>query len=120
MWLRSTLRGLLQRAASAIAARCARWATLVSLVVELHAPLGATCFRSFHTPSHVLGCDAVRLAEGVIEAGCMLESAAESYLVDAHALVCLKQMTGAFHLYLQHERAGRAARDGHYLAVELA
>ena len=50
----------------------------------------------------------------------MLESAVESYLVDAHALVCLKQMTGAFHLYLQHERAGRAARDGHYLAVELA
>ena len=27
MWLRSTLRWLLQRAASAIAARCARWAT---------------------------------------------------------------------------------------------
>ena len=55
----------------------------------------------------------------MVEAGGVFEAAAESNFVDAQFGVGFEQMACALHLYLQHERGWRTARERNYLAMEL-
>ena len=73
-----------------------------------------------HTPLHLLRRYAIRLAEGVVEAGGVFEAAAEGYFVDAQFGVGFEQMACALHLYLQYERGWRTARERNNLTVELS
>ena len=69
-----------------------------------------------YSSSHILWRHAIRFAESMIEAGGVFEAAERCYLVYAHARVGLEQVTGALHLYLQHERGGRAAGERNSLS----
>lgn len=62
--------------------------------------------RPLNSPSYLLRRISIRLAEGVVEAGGMFESAAEGYFVGTQFGICFEQIAGALHLYFQNECCG--------------